>query len=163
MFFLKCPHPRSNKSSKSKTTRSFFVQQQFLYSQPSLTDPTPYSSLHVAESKTPPISILIENLLSSTIKAYATLSFPISTENDPKWEPLCAKFGRFALFVDRKLASLAQDCRVVEDCYPSISDEELVAEVFRVLGEVLFLACEYFSSVQELNLRAVLYSEYLCR
>jgi hypothetical protein len=112
--------------------------QKLLYSQPPPFD-TRLCCADKAEDL--PASGLIENLYSSIITAYSVVSFPESSEDDSKCAPICANFGKFAILIDRRLSSLGNDCRILEERYPSADNEELIAEIFRVLAEMLFLAC----------------------
>ena len=128
--------------SSSSGSKSTFAMQKLLYEQAPPSGLPSYCAVTNDRSNALPTSTVIEQFCSSIITAFSTLSFPENSEDDAKWSTLCAKFGSFALFIDRKLSSLVQDCRLVEERYPSTSNEELVREVFRVLAEVLFLACE---------------------
>ena len=128
-------HGRSNASSPS-SSKPTFTMQKLLYSQP-----PPFDTTVSCIAGNIPASALIEKLYSSIITAYSVLSFPEDSEDDLKWAPICANFGKFAIFVDRGLSSLANDCCVVRERYQGAGNEDLLAEIFRTLAETLFLAC----------------------
>ncbi|KAL2037400.1 hypothetical protein N7G274_009885 [Stereocaulon virgatum] len=118
--------------------------QKLLYSQP-----PPFDTMFCCAAGNIPASVLIEQLYFSIITAYSVLSFPENSEDDSKCASICANFGNFAVFIDRRLTSLANDCQVVEERYPVTSNDALIAEIFRVLAEVLFLAYKIIISFQE--------------